>query len=60
MSETKAAPQAKTVEVVLAKDHTHAGKPYKAGEKIHVSESDRDWLVANEVIAGAPAKEPGK
>jgi ribosomal 50S subunit-recycling heat shock protein len=33
-----------TVEVTLAKDHTHAGKEYKAGDKITVRTSQIKWL----------------
>lgn len=39
------------VEVKLDKPHTHAGKKHAAGTKIKVSEPERDWLAANQVIA---------
>lgn len=43
---------AKGVEVTLVKDHTHAGKEYKAGEKLlDVNPAEKDWLEANGVIA---------
>lgn len=47
----------KRVEVTLAKPHRHAGEKYPAGAKIQVTEHDRDWLVANEIISkpAAPA-----
>lgn len=48
-------PQQKTVEVTLAKHHTHAGKAFQAGAKIKVTEPERDWLLANKVAE--PAKE---
>jgi len=36
--------------VRLAKDHQHAGVPYKAGEEIEVNEADEKWLRKNQVI----------
>lgn len=48
----------KLVDVVLAKAHTHAGVSHQAGAKIQVTEPERDWLQANQVIA--PSKETGK
>lgn len=47
-----AAPQPALVEVVLDKAHEHAGKPYKAGEKIQVTEGQRAWLTKHGVIDG--------
>jgi hypothetical protein len=47
----------KLFEVVLQKDHTHAGKKCIAGSKIKVTEPDRDWLAAAEVIATPAPKE---
>lgn len=43
------------VEVTLAKDHTHAGKAYKAGAKVKVSPPERDWLVRKQIVTNAPA-----
>ncbi len=37
-------------EVTLKKDHTHAGKKYKAGDKVTVCALDAAWLKANGVI----------
>lgn len=48
MSEQKQ--EHKLVSVTLTKDHTHAGEKKKAGEKIKVTEPERDWLVAAQVI----------
>ncbi|MGU0823052.1 DUF7210 family protein [Pseudomonas aeruginosa] len=41
------------VEVTLQKAHTHKGEPFKAGDKIRVNAAERDWLIANKVIAGS-------
>ena len=35
--------------IVLTQAHTHAGKPYKAGERLDVDSSSADWLIANGV-----------
>lgn len=35
--------------IVLTQAHTHAGKPYKAGERLDVDSSSADWLMANGV-----------
>jgi hypothetical protein len=44
--------QAEKVEAVkLVKDHTHAGKDYKAGETIEVNAAEKAWLKALDVIA---------
>lgn len=43
---------AKQLEVTLAKPHTHAGARFDAGAKIQVTEPERDWLVANQIVAG--------
>lgn len=40
----------KKIEVTLKKDHEHAGKKHKAGEKIMVPETYKDWLRKHEVI----------
>ena len=40
-----------TVKVTLKKWHTHAGKRYEAGEQIEVTEPERAWLKAREIIA---------
>lgn len=58
MNEQKATP--KVVEVELLDKHTHAGIPYAAGDKIKVSEPDRDWLVAQKKVAAPAAKESQK
>lgn len=59
MSEQKST-ESKTVEVTLTRDHTHAGRRYQAGEKIRVTEPEKAWLVAQEIVAGTPAKETSK
>ncbi|MDH1681133.1 hypothetical protein N5E30_05990 [Pseudomonas chengduensis] len=41
------------VEVTLEKPHTHKGEPFKKGDKIRVNAAERDWLIANKVIAGS-------
>lgn len=33
--------------IVLTQAHTHAGKPYKVGERLDVDNSSADWLIAN-------------
>lgn len=43
-----AAPEkANTVEVVLTKSHNHLGKPCKVGEKIHVTQRQKQFLQDN-------------
>jgi hypothetical protein len=39
------------VEVTLLRGHKHAGKFYAAGEKIFVTRPEREWLIANDVVA---------
>jgi len=48
------------IEVTLAKPHTHADVPRKVGDKIQVTEPERDWLVANRVIDTSATKEASK
>lgn len=43
---------AKQFEVTLDKPHTHAGVRHEAGAKIQVTEPERDWLIANQIVAG--------
>ena len=50
MSNQKAQQQ-KLVEVVLAKAHTHNDKDFSAGEKIAVTEPERDWLIKHDIVA---------
>lgn len=38
------------VTVVLKKDHRHAGKDYRAGDSIEVTEFQKKWLKEHEVI----------
>lgn len=38
------------VKVTLLKNHTHAGKDYKAGETIEVREDQEKWLEAAGVV----------
>jgi len=38
------------VEVVLKKDHTHAGERCKPGDKIKVSKFQKKWLAERGVI----------
>ena len=45
------------IEVTLEKDHTHAGKQYAAGQKIHVTESERIWLIGAKVVKATTPKE---
>ena len=33
--------------IVLTRPHTHAGKSFKAGERLDVDGGTADWLVAN-------------
>lgn len=42
------------MKVTLKKDHTHAGKPCKAGDDIEVNAADAQWLADHKVI-DAPA-----
>lgn len=41
------------VEVTLAKPHTHKRKDYAAGQKLKVSEAQRDQLISRGIVAGA-------
>ena len=41
------------MELILDKPHTHAGKPYKAGERIDVADHDAEWLI-NHRVAHVP------
>lgn len=43
-------PKRKQVEVTLAKPHEHAGQKRKPGEKIMVTETQRDWLKQRGII----------
>lgn len=45
-----------TTKVTLKKWHTHAGKRYEAGDQIEVTEPERAWLEAREIIARSSAK----
>ncbi|MGN0920225.1 MAG: hypothetical protein ACI4NJ_00710 [Cellvibrio sp.] len=40
-------------EVTLLKDHTHEGISYPASTTISVSASDREWLLAMNVISNS-------
>jgi hypothetical protein len=56
VAELKAAtPADPDVKVTLAKPHTHAGKDYKAGDSIIVSQRVAQWLKDNDVIASDKA-----
>lgn len=47
-----AAPQPTLEEVVLEKEHEHAGKKHKAGDKINVTADQKSWLTQQGVIGG--------
>lgn len=47
-----AAQQQALVEITLDKAHEHSGKPYKAGDKIKVTEDQKAWLTKHGVIGG--------
>lgn len=57
MNEKKQEP--KLVEVTLAKPHKHAGEQKAAGDKIKVTEPERDWLADNQIINNAPKAQEG-
>ncbi|WP_445364396.1 hypothetical protein ACJJIQ_09045 [Microbulbifer sp. ANSA003] len=46
---------AKRVKVTLIEAHTHRGRPCEKGEKIEVTENQRDWLIQHKKVA-APGK----
>jgi hypothetical protein len=50
------APVQKLVEVTLGKPHTHAGVQYADGAKIKVSEAEREWLIAHDVVTATKEK----
>lgn len=43
--------EVKTESVVLKAAHKHAGVQYQEGDKIDVSQIDKDWLIAQKMIA---------
>ena len=45
----------KPIEVTLLKNHTHADRDYVVGDKIKVTEPERNWLAQQGIIA-APLK----
>jgi hypothetical protein len=47
--------EAKVVEVVLLGAHTHGGISYDKGDKIKVSEPERDWLIGQKKVADSAA-----
>lgn len=49
---TSAAPQSELIEVTLDKPHTHKRKPYKAGDKIKVTDAQKVWLSQHGLIGG--------
>ena len=57
MSEKKQ--EARLVEVTLAKPHKHAGEEKATGEKIKVTEPERDWLASRGIINNAPTAQEG-
>ncbi|MGO1072323.1 DUF7210 family protein [Lysobacter sp. CA199] len=48
------------VEVILAKVHTHADVEHAIGTPIKVTEPERDWLIAQKIVAPQAAKESTK
>ncbi|KAF7600623.1 MAG: hypothetical protein CGU28_03125 [Candidatus Dactylopiibacterium carminicum] len=50
------------LDVTLLKPHTHAGTRYATGDKIQVTEPERDWLAGAGIInkPAAQAKEGAK
>ena len=59
MNEKKQEP--KLVEVTLAKPLKHAGEQKADGDKIKVTEPERDWLATHQIINNAPrAQESAK
>jgi hypothetical protein len=50
----------KTIDVTLAKAHTHAGKAYAAGDKITVREATAEWLKKAGVVADNAAAKSRK
>lgn len=54
----KGQPQLHTV--TLLRDHEHAGEKKRASETITVTEPERNWLLAQHVIAPEPAGNKGE
>jgi hypothetical protein len=50
----------KTIEVTLAKAHTHQGKTYAKGKKIKVSPTVAQWLYDNDVAINPAATQESK
>jgi hypothetical protein len=46
--------------IVLTQPHTHAGKPFKAGERLDVESGIADWLLSNGIARHdrQPAPQP--
>ncbi|MCO1335469.1 hypothetical protein MO867_14110 [Microbulbifer sp. OS29] len=51
MTDKKTAP--KRVKVTLIEAHTHRGRPFKEGDEIEVTESQRDWLIEHKKVAAS-------
>lgn len=52
-------PEPKLVGVTLAKPHTHTRVNHASGEKIKVTEPERDWLATHKIIHNAPKAQEG-
>lgn len=48
----------KLEKVTLLEDHTHAGTPYAKGGTIEVNNADKQWLIAQGIIAAPSAAAP--
>lgn len=44
----------KSIEVTLLKNHTQGDRDYVVGDKISVTEPERDWLAQHGIIAASP------
>ncbi|MBW5416112.1 MULTISPECIES: DUF7210 family protein [unclassified Pseudomonas] len=56
-AKSRAADAADLVQVTLKNPHKHAGVQYQAGDKIKVTEAEKEWLTKFGVI-GAKANAP--
>lgn len=46
----------KFIPLTFDRDHTHAGKPIKRGEKRDIPAYNADWLIANGIAHPTPAR----
>lgn len=43
------------IRLILKYPHTHAGKPYSAGDRLEVEADTADWLIAHDIAVPEPS-----